>query len=193
VEALDRVCGRLISEDWYITTITQGYHHKRAELPGKRVYRPNSFLEYAASSGLNLYVDAKLRQLPRIYYLREPSILACATFSAVASVETCLPTIALLLREGYHPNAEVNRIVIVWQMILDDLTVLFWNESREVRSSVYFAHKASWLSLCKLFVVNGADLSMRLALDRGAALSLSLTIPEYLNRTFSNLPEGSVK
>jgi hypothetical protein len=193
VDALDRVCARLISNRWYTDSMSL---KGEDGIPKVAMQGPRNFLEYAAATGLKLYVDTRLQKLGGPHHLREASLLACATFSPVASIENCMPTIALLLQNGHNPNAfhdGTSSSTTVWGLVMEHVDMLFCSRKHNLHSRAGYALKASWLNLCKLFLVHGASLNLEVKFKGERAKPSTLTVSEFLRQRFSDLPRASVE
>ena len=127
---------------------------------------PSSLLEFAVSNGLTLYVKSELNVVSK--YPRRTSsarsLLDYAILSWLESVPnaTAQPTmVAMLLEAGYHPN-EISDGSTPWNHLL-----MYMAEKVEIcerlhggteSNAEYIMFDSSWLDVCKLFVLSGADL-----------------------------------
>ena len=128
--------------------------------------RPNSLLEVAAISGLTLYVETELNR--GFKYPRGTSsarsLLDYATVHKLLGHErpTAQPTmVAMLLEAGYHPN-EISLRSTPWNNLLKYIAhkseICERLHGEIANESAYTMFDSSWLDVCKLFVLSGADL-----------------------------------
>ena len=127
---------------------------------------PSSLLEFAIISGLTLYVKNELNVGGK--YPRKTSsgrsLLDYATVHKpwYAEMATAQPTmVAMLLEAGYHPN-EISVGSTPWNNLLKYMAhrggICERLHGEMADGFAYTMFDSSWLDVCKLFVLSGADL-----------------------------------
>ena len=165
-----RVLDHIVSELWLAkradlsTTLHWSADLHSLELVCKRC--PSSLLEFATISGLTLYVKNELNV--GVKYPRGTSsarsLLDYATVHKpwFAEMATAQPTmVAMLLEAGYHPN-EISGGSTPWNNLLKYMAhkgeICERLHGEYADDLDYTMFDSSWLDVCKLFVLSGADL-----------------------------------
>lgn len=127
---------------------------------------PSSLLEFAIISGLTLYVKNELNVGVK-YPRRTSSARSLLDYATVhkpwyAEMATAQPTmVAMLLEAGYHPN-EISVGSTPWNNLLKYMAhkgEICERLHGEIGDDFrYTMFDSSWLDVCKLFVLSGADL-----------------------------------
>ena len=165
-----RVLDQIVSELWLAERGSPSTAlHWSTDIYGSepRSRRPTSFLEFATISGLTLYVENELNvgfKHPR----RTSSTRSLLDYATVQEPwytgnATAQPTmVAMLLEAGYHPN-KISGGSTPWKYLLKHMA--YKGEiCRRLHDDIapdlkYIMFDSSWLDVCKLFVLSGADLS----------------------------------
>lgn len=162
---------------------------------------PSSFLAYAISNGLALYVKAKIgHRIHEADHESDRPLLDYATFHLTIHRLKRLeklhpPMLALLLQGGLDPNLH-HQSPSPWKKVLSHI----YARSTEVSESTEVLDP-SWLEVCKLFVLHNAHTWLRcLPFDANPVIRASQEgqFPkrsplEIVNIAFSHLPYDSVE
>ena len=148
---------------------------------------PASFLAYAISNGLTLFVESQLADSAMEKgKIEGKSPLLYAIWDCPLSARTVLAypaMVAMLLRAGFDPN-ETSDGSTPWQSLLDFIRSKQTNCSASALSATF---NSAWLDTCKLFVLYGAD--VRIDEREGVRGPL---VWETLEPAFRHLPPGPV-
>ena len=145
---------------------------------------PDSFLAYSITSGLTLYVKAKIgHRVSSINNQMQRPLLQYATFyrPVYSQANAIHPSmVAFLLQAGADPNQRCMGST-PWRNVLDKL----YNRSEEREKTL----ESSWIDVCKLFVIYGANPH---AYCKRAAENKCFSALEVIEAAFSHLPPRPV-
>jgi hypothetical protein len=181
LDEMDATAGQIYSEGIYGTRIEERHWSSSTDfdqlwhLPRSR----QSFLIYAARNGLTLYVQAKIASLNfGTANQVQRSLLDYATWFREPAIRPAM--VAMLLQAGFDPNdGGCKSRRTPWEELINYISI-------QKDTSTF---NQSWIDVCKLFIISGADLKVKIRTSWTAG---QLSISDVLRWAFRCLPQGSV-
>lgn len=190
IDELDRVCSVQMRSSPFYHRYKSNIHWCAAlHSHDQECYKcPESFLTFSILNGLGLYVQSKYgRDLQTLNRQASKPLLSFAIGIGCTprqqqhhtTLSANVPTVAMLLRAGLRPNEQYGGST-PWRTVL-------WHLSQIEEACL----EPSWLDVCKLLLMHGADANAYV--KTGAARNLKVSALNVVESAFTHLPHRLVE
>ena len=190
VEELDHTISRIASPGMIANEMTSSwydtFHVTSDQCSTGRCYK--TFLAYAVSKGLTRFAKSKIEQSKKVVHL-ETQLLVYATWHQLRFGEISVAhpeMVAMLLRIGYDPNRRTYPKGSPWSSLIAFIGQKVEGDRKEVGKPLW-SFDLSWVSVCNLFVLSGADVKSFHMIENRRC-----TAWEVFEPAFAHLPQGPV-